>query len=100
MPIEAIPLGQEVLALAAKLTGDPTVLPLAGLVIFTPANAEIVVNTKRDVRTCFLIKNSSPSEKFGNRGACLGHQAEVWEKEGPHRIRRDTLNYSSPAHDA
>jgi len=31
MPIDATPLGQVVVAVAAKLTGDPTVLLFAGM---------------------------------------------------------------------
>jgi hypothetical protein len=41
MPIDPTPFEQEVVAEATKLTVEPTVLPLVGVVMVTPANAEI-----------------------------------------------------------
>jgi hypothetical protein len=42
MPIEATPREQvEVLALATKLTGEPTLAPLPGLLTVTPAKADV-----------------------------------------------------------
>jgi hypothetical protein len=42
MPIEATPREQvEVLALATKLTGEPTLAPLPGLLTVTPPQADV-----------------------------------------------------------
>ena len=42
MPMEATPREQvEVLALATKLTGEPTLAPLLGLLTVTPPQAEV-----------------------------------------------------------
>jgi hypothetical protein len=46
MPIDPTPFEQEVVAEATKLTVEPTVLPLVGVVIVTPANAEIDAKIK------------------------------------------------------
>jgi hypothetical protein len=59
MPIEPIPLEQEVEAEATKFTLDPTVVLLDGLDTVTPANAELPTKTKTEmaveIRACFFI---------------------------------------------
>jgi hypothetical protein len=49
MPIEATPFEQEVLLEATKLTEEPTVLPLLGLEIETPAKADAAAKTKKQI---------------------------------------------------
>jgi hypothetical protein len=57
--MEAIPLEQEVFAVATKLTLVPTVLPFDGLEMVTPAKADVAARRTTtvavEIRACFFI---------------------------------------------
>lgn len=56
MPIEATPREHvPLVAVATKLTGDPTVAPLLGLLTVTPANAEVAKAVIRQICTQSLF---------------------------------------------
>ena len=54
MPIEATPFEQELLLEATKLTEEPTVLPLLGLEIETPAKADAAAKTKTQIEIAIM----------------------------------------------
>jgi len=104
MPIEAIPLEQEVLALAAKLTEPPTVLLFAGELIYTVAKAgtdknwmnanEKHRNTKR-----YFDMHTPPNKDFlaFRRSRCGTYpgapwrgrvEFREWSGEVRHRLKR------------
>ena len=65
MPIEATPREQvEVLALATKLTGAPTLAPLAGLLTVTPAQAEVAKAATRKMYKQSLYHGCGISPTF------------------------------------
>src|SRR6267154_4052922 len=69
MPIEAIPLEQEVLALAAKLTEPPTVPLFAGELIYTVAKAGtdknwMNANEKHRNTNKYFDMHTSPNKDF------------------------------------
>src|SRR5579864_2460213 len=87
MPIDATPCGQELLLDATKLTDWPTVLPLPGLDMLTPAKADTDTKphtTIQIVRRASFFKGFSPVGLFGPGGTVLA--------EGSHpTFRQETL---------
>src|ERR1700730_15981979 len=95
MPIEATPFEQEVLLEATKLTEEPTVLPLLGLEIETPAQADAAAKTKTQIeiaiRAGFFIRPFFSIGKVFESGKTVQKQRDLTR-----RLRQDTLGRSRP----
>lgn len=61
--MEATPLEQDVVAVAAMFAVDPIVLPLPGLTTVTPAKAGSAAKIKEKITTCFLMYSGLSWEK-------------------------------------